>query len=294
MLTVECEDAKTWVGINFDHLCALGLLELELKVLLRCRRVSRGWRGALNHALPLLRLVSFPVSVTGEGAKRTLGLVAGGNLQSVSLALCRELSARDIEEILKLLHATCPGVREVDITGCSDEAILRALAVCAMSTLGDSPLGASPLRVHECLMALAGGSARSKARPAASTAISETDMQRSRLPGGRRNRQTALHRVAQQGCPDPLLAVLSAGANVNAKDNKGDTPLLIASKRGLCGVVELLLAAGADVAAKNKAGYTSVWLAMEQKRESAVEVLLQAIGAAGKMSPCTAHQCAGH
>jgi hypothetical protein len=28
------------------------------------------------------------------------------------LALCRKLSARDVEEILKLLDATCPGVRE--------------------------------------------------------------------------------------------------------------------------------------------------------------------------------------
>jgi len=36
--------------------------------------------------------------------------------------------------------------------------ILRALSVCALSTLGDLPLGASPLRVHERLMALARGS----------------------------------------------------------------------------------------------------------------------------------------
>jgi hypothetical protein len=46
------------------------------------------------------------------------------------MALCRELSACDIEEILKLLDATCPGVREVDITGCSDE-VLRVHSPCA-------------------------------------------------------------------------------------------------------------------------------------------------------------------
>ncbi len=69
-----------------------------------------------------------------------------------------------------------------------------------------------------------------------------------------RNGQTALHRVVAQGCPAPLFAVLiSAGSNVNAKDDEGNTQLLIASTRGLCGVLELLLAAGADVAAKNKA-----------------------------------------
>ena len=50
--------------------------------------------------------------------------------------------------------------------------------------------------------------------------------------------QTALppsHQVAEQGFPAPLFAVLiSAGADVNAKDNEGHKPLLIASQRVLC------------------------------------------------------------
>ena len=153
MQTVAGGGKKTWVDILCDNLCELG--SLELKILLKCRVVSREWRGALDRALPLLRLVSFPIGVTGEGAKRTLGLVAGGNLRVVGLALCRKLSARDVEEILKLLDATCPGVREVDITGCSDEVILRALAVRALSTLG-----ASPLHMHARLLELAAGTAR--------------------------------------------------------------------------------------------------------------------------------------
>ena len=71
------------------------------------------------------------------------------------MARCRNLIARDIEEILKLLHTTCPEVRELDITGCSDQVILRALSVRALSTLG-----ASPLHVHERLMELGGGRPR--------------------------------------------------------------------------------------------------------------------------------------
>jgi hypothetical protein len=43
---------KTSVDIVCDNLCELGLL--ELKILLKCRVVSREWRGALDHALPLL------------------------------------------------------------------------------------------------------------------------------------------------------------------------------------------------------------------------------------------------
>ena len=111
----ESGDPKSSITVLFDILYSLDLLDLE--VLVRCRRVSQEWRGALNHALSLLHRVSFPVGVTGEGVKRTIGLVAGRNLQFVGLVRCRELSARDIEEILKLLHATCPGVREVVITG---------------------------------------------------------------------------------------------------------------------------------------------------------------------------------
>jgi hypothetical protein len=109
----------------------------------------------IHKSLPLLRGVSFHVGVTGEDVLRALGLVAWGSLQVVGMALCRVLSVRDIEEIRKLLHATCPGVREVDITGCSDQVILRALSVRALSTLG-----ASPLHVHARLMELVAGTVR--------------------------------------------------------------------------------------------------------------------------------------
>ena len=48
-----------------------------------------------------------------------------------------------------------------------------------------------------------------------------------------RNGQTGLHRVAQQGCPALLFALLiSAGANVNAKDEDEVTPLWISAYRG--------------------------------------------------------------
>ena len=65
MQTVAGGGKKTWVDILCDNLCELG--SLELKILLQCRVVSREWLGALDRALPLLRLVSFPIGVTGEG-----------------------------------------------------------------------------------------------------------------------------------------------------------------------------------------------------------------------------------
>ena len=73
---------------------------------------------------------------------------------------------------------------------------------------------------------------------------------------------------------------------VDATDNEGNTPLLIAIRtrqarcprtmRGLCGVVELLLAAGATVAAKNEDGFTALMLACVEKKEEAAALLTEA------------------
>ena len=185
-LTLPQED---WEEFFFYHVCLHGILSLAW--LMRSRGVSRGWRERIQKSLPLLRGVSFHVGVKGEDVLRALGLVAGGSLQLVGMALCRELSACDIEEILKLLHATCPG-REVDITGCSAQVILRALSIRALSTLG-----ASPLHVHKRLMALAGGSAGALSLPSSTPSRSECDcFSTQRLPLPRRRFSRWLQRPA--------------------------------------------------------------------------------------------------
>ena len=55
----------------------------------------------------------------------------------------------------------------------------------------------------------------------------------------------------------------------------------MAAREGRTKTVAALLSIGADIDAKDQGGNSSVWLAMEQKHEAAVEVLLQAIIAAG-------------
>ena len=50
MQTVAGGGKKTWVDILCDNLCELG--SLELKILLKCRVVSREWRGALVAPCP--------------------------------------------------------------------------------------------------------------------------------------------------------------------------------------------------------------------------------------------------
>ena len=272
MQTVAGGGKKTWVDILCDNLCELG--SLELKILLKCRVVSREWRGALDRALPLLRLVSFPIGVTGEGAKRTLGLVAGGNLRVVGLALCRKLSARDVEEILKLLDATCPGVREVDITGCSDEVILRALAVRALSTLG-----ASPLHMHARLLELAAGTARC---PFAAF-LNALQAPRLLFDPAFAPAEGAFLRVAAEACNDGdgtavveaamLLGVSFPVGNqgetrvfdCNQRDRNGRTALHRAAEQGCLALLfALLISAGANLNATDNQDDTPLLLACKK------------------------------
>ena len=71
--------------------------------------------------------------------------------------------------------------------------------------------------------------------------------------------------------------LIEKGANVNAKDDDGDTALAYAAIRGASvNVIKELLNAGADVNIKNKGGKTAVVLAREQGKHEIVELLTQA------------------
>jgi hypothetical protein len=229
------------------------------------------------------------------------------------------LSARDVEEILKLLDATCSGVREVDITGCSDEVILRALAVRALSTLGPSPL-----HMHARLLELAAGTARCPfaaflnalqaprllfdpafapaegafLRVAAAcidgygdgTAVVEAAMLLGvSFPVGNqgetrvfdcnqrnRNGRTALHGAAEQGCLLLFALLISAGANLNAKDNQDDTPLLLACKKGMLEMATMLKDAGAAINVANKGGDTPLLAAVAAGNLVLLKLLVRA------------------
>jgi len=58
---------------------------------------------------------------------------------------------------------------------------------------------------------------------------------------------TPLHRAVQQDRLDDVQALLTAGANVNAKNRYGVTPLLVAATNGNAPIAQALLKAGADV-----------------------------------------------
>ena len=54
-----------------------------------------------------------------------------------------------------------------------------------------------------------------------------------------------------KGSADEVAAMIKKDANVNAADEDGETPLMVAVKKGNAPVVDVLLASGAKVNAKN-------------------------------------------
>ena len=73
----------------------------------------------------------FAESVTDEVVRLALSRVASENLKRVDLSGCHNISAGGMEYILQYIAETCSVVKEVDVIACSNEAVLRALAIRA-------------------------------------------------------------------------------------------------------------------------------------------------------------------
>jgi ankyrin repeat protein len=80
---------------------------------------------------------------------------------------------------------------------------------------------------------------------------------------GDRNGFTPLHFAAQSWQPEIATALLAAGAEVDARNRYGNTPLWTAvfESRGRAELIDLLRAAGADPHAGNRSGQTPLGLA---------------------------------
>lgn len=91
---------------------------------------------------------------------------------------------------------------------------------------------------------------------------------------------TPLHSACSRGNKKVVEYLLSKGADANAKDVKGTTPLYVAAgfggRSGLdnSGIMSALLAHGADVNAKDEYGLTALHQAASHGSPSSVEILL--------------------
>lgn len=84
---------------------------------------------------------------------------------------------------------------------------------------------------------------------------------------------TPLHFAAINLDPGPLVALLAAGADVNARDKEGMTPLHMAAFATRLEQTKLLLAAGADISAKNDLGRDPLSLARKVRADEVAGVI---------------------
>jgi ankyrin repeat protein len=79
----------------------------------------------------------------------------------------------------------------------------------------------------------------------------------------------------RDGGSDIVALLLAKGADVKAKDNRGDTALGLAAETGDAAIMRLLLDKGADVNGRNRKGETPLIQAATSARPEAVRLLLQ-------------------
>ena len=87
--------------------------------------------------------------------------------------------------------------------------------------------------------------------------------------------ETALHIVTQRRDLTWMSYLIGKGANVNARDGKGMTPMQIASNLGFLEGVELLVTHKADVDQPNDAGETPLIFAVHRRDLAMVRALIK-------------------
>lgn len=89
-----------------------------------------------------------------------------------------------------------------------------------------------------------------------------------------------LHQAAAAGMLQVLRLLLRKGADANAADEGGWTPLMLAVRGSRVAAVEALLEAGADAAAQNQQGTTAAHLAAVNGKPAVCTLLAQRAPAA--------------
>ncbi len=180
--------------------------------------------------------------------------VTSENLRLVNLSGCHNISAGGMDDILQHVAAHCSGVKEVDVTACSNKAVLRAVATRARAAFG-CPL-ALDLFVHLRSMGEEGKRYSFSNLGGLLNASPPALLFDPLVP-----RKNALLQAATHGTAPDVAMLLSLSFavgddvrtfDVNEKGSEGNAPLLLACKSGNFEIAEMLVVAGAGVSAANK------------------------------------------
>ena len=102
-----------------------------------------------------------------------------------------------------------------------------------------------------------------------------------------------LFNAARSGDTETIRLLLKKGADINAKDNGGNTALMLAALEGRTDVVKLLLDKGADVNAKNNGDFTALGSARVLGYTPIVQLLQQVAAIASSGKPVNAAVASG-
>jgi ankyrin repeat protein len=196
-----------------------------------------------------------------------------------------------MEDILQYVSAHCCGVKEVDVTACSNEAVLRAVATRARAALG-CPLA---LDLFVLLRSMGEGGKRCSFSNLGSLLLSDTSspplllFDRGLVPS-----ENALFQAAAHGTAPEVAMLLSLSFavgdedhsdedgsdedirtfDVNEKGSQGNSPLLLACKSGNWEMAEMLVVAGAGVSARNYRDDTPLLAAVGAGKLALAEMLV--------------------
>ncbi|MYH39602.1 MAG: hypothetical protein F4154_01200 [Candidatus Dadabacteria bacterium] len=83
-------------------------------------------------------------------------------------------------------------------------------------------------------------------------------------------------KIAREGNMEAVKLFIAAGADVNARDGSGGTPLHYTWRQGKTEAVKVLIAAGADINARDEAGQTPLYVAVGFQSFEAIKTLIAA------------------
>jgi hypothetical protein len=189
-----------------------------------------------------------------------------------------------MEDILQYVAEHCSGVNEVDVTTCSNEAVLRAVATRARAALG-APLA---LDLFARLRSL-GAECKRYSFSSLSTLLQSQETASASPPlllfdSAMVPRKDALFQAAAHGTGSDVAMLLSLAFalgddirtyGVNEENSQGNSPLLLACRSGNLEIAEMLLVAGAGVSAANNRGDTPLLAAVGAGKLELAEMLVR-------------------
>ena len=92
------------------------------------------------------------------------------------------------------------------------------------------------------------------------------------------NGRTPLHWAVNDGHTDIVTALIGKGADINATDQDGTTPLMLAASQGHADIAKMLITQGADIQIKDKkTQLTAINWASHAKRADIEQMLKEAL-----------------